>query len=304
MEIGLVTAFLGGVLALLSPCSALLLPAFFAATIGTRLRLLVHGAVFYVGLIVTLVPFGMGIGALGALLIDHRDLIINVTAVVLVVLGILLALGIGFDLSRAMPGANRLQARAGASSGLLRTFLFGAAGGVAGFCTGPILGAVLTLSLGRGGAWFGGLMLAVYAAGMVVPLLVLAVLWTRLGERGRSALRGRTVTIAGRELHTTSLVTGVIIATVGVLFWWTNGFIDLPSPVPTSVTSWLQERSGVLAGPWTDVLAIVAVAAVILVVWARRRASGSAVSPAARADAADPDAPDAAARSERRPHQR
>src|SRR5690606_16433055 len=45
MDVGLVTAFLGGALALLSPCAALLMPAFFASTAGSGPRLLAHGAV-------------------------------------------------------------------------------------------------------------------------------------------------------------------------------------------------------------------------------------------------------------------
>ncbi len=56
MDIGLVTAFLGGMLAILSPCGALLLPAFFASTVGAGPRLLLHGSIFYLGLLLVLVP--------------------------------------------------------------------------------------------------------------------------------------------------------------------------------------------------------------------------------------------------------
>lgn len=56
MEIGLLAALLGGALALLSPCGALLLPAFFAATVGSRGTLLAHAAVFYLGMALLLVP--------------------------------------------------------------------------------------------------------------------------------------------------------------------------------------------------------------------------------------------------------
>jgi len=48
--IGYLAAFLGGVLTLLSPCSALLLPAFFAYAFASRSRLLGRTAVFYAGL--------------------------------------------------------------------------------------------------------------------------------------------------------------------------------------------------------------------------------------------------------------
>ena len=40
-----------------------------------------------------------------------------------------------------------------------------------------------------------GTLLAVYGAGMVVPLLLLAALWGRIGVRTRALLRGRTFTV-------------------------------------------------------------------------------------------------------------
>ncbi|GAB2563988.1 cytochrome c biogenesis CcdA family protein [Leucobacter ruminantium] len=270
MQIGFLTAFLGGILALLSPCSALLLPAFLASTVGAKLKLLAHGAVFYLGLVVTLVPFGLGIGALGSLLMDHRGIVIAITSIVLVVLGALQALGFGFDLSRILPGAAKTQQTAHKRTGLLRTFLLGAVGGVAGFCAGPILGAVLTLAMGRGNTWEAGALLAVYGAGMVVPLVLIAALWERLGPRGQRLLRGRTITILGRSLHTTSLVTGLLIVAVGLLFWFTNGLVAMPSLVPTSVQAWMQEQGAILANPVFDIVAVIAVAAVALTVWSIR----------------------------------
>ncbi len=270
MQVGFLTAFLGGILALLSPCSALLLPAFFASTVGSKLKLLAHGAVFYLGLVVTLVPFGLGIGALGSLLMDHRGIVIAITSIVLVVLGVLQALGFGFDLSRILPGAAKTQQAAHKRTGLVRTFLLGAVGGVAGFCAGPILGAVLTLAMGRGNTWEAGALLAVYGAGMVVPLVLIAALWERLGTRGQRLLRGRTITILGPQLHTTSLVTGLLIVAVGLLFWFTNGLVAMPSLVPTSVQAWMQEQGAILANPVFDIVAVIALAAVALAVWAVR----------------------------------
>lgn len=275
MEVGLVSAFLGGMLALLSPCSALLLPAFFASTVGTRLKLAVHGGVFYVGLLITLVPFGLGMGALGSFFMEQRGLVIAVTSVVLVVLGILQAVGIGFDLSRVLPGATKLQEAASTRKGFLRTLLLGAVSGVAGFCAGPLLGAILTLGMGQGSATKAGLLLAVYGAGMVVPLMLIAALWHKLGTRGQRMLRGRAITVFGRQFHTTSLITGLLIVGVGLLFWFTNGLVSMPSLVPTSVQAWAQEQGAVFSSPVFDVLAIIAVAAIAIVVWVvnhRRRA--------------------------------
>lgn len=279
MDIGFITAFVGGMLALLSPCSALLLPAFFAATVGSKLQLLVHGAVFYLGLVVTLVPFGLGVGALGSLFIEQRGLVIGVTSLVLVLLGAAQVLGLGFDMSRVIPGASGLQRRANARSGFVRTLLLGAVSGVAGFCAGPILGAVLTLALGQGSPWAAGGLLAVYGAGMVVPLIVIAALWSRLGARGQRLLRGRAITVWGRQYHTTSVITGLLIIGVGLLFWFTNGLVSMPALVPTSVQAWLQGQAGVLSNPVVEVLGIAALAVLALAVWwtvARRRARAAA----------------------------
>ncbi|HHU10629.1 MAG TPA: cytochrome c biogenesis protein CcdA [Intrasporangiaceae bacterium] len=267
MEIGLLTAFLGGVLALLSPCGALLLPAFFATAFSTRARLLLHATVFYAGLAATLVPLGLGLGALGSLFIEHRDVIIGGTAVVLVALGLAQALGFGFDLARVLPGADRVRQESAARSGLLSTLLLGAASGVAGFCAGPILGAVLTLAMVSGDSVQAGLLLAVYGAGMVVPLTAIAAGWERLGDRGRARLRGRGFVLLGRELHTTSVVTGVLIAVVAVLFWRTNGFLTMPSLLPTTTQAWLQARLSMLSGPLVDILAIGLAVAVALSIW-------------------------------------
>ncbi|WP_293698158.1 cytochrome c biogenesis CcdA family protein [uncultured Agrococcus sp.] len=279
MEIGLITAFLGGALALLSPCSALLLPAFFASTVGARLGLLAHGGVFYLGLVITLVPFGLGIGALGTLVMTERGLVIAITSLLLVGFGIAQTLGLGFDLSRVIPGASKLQGRASAGKGFVRTLLLGAAGGIAGFCAGPILGAILSLALAQGNPWSAGGLLAVYGAGMVVPLMIIAALWQRLGSRGRGILRGRAFTVLGRQLHTTSVITGLMIITVGVLFWTTNGLVSLPSLVPTDVLMRFQERSALLVNPLFDLIVIVVLPVAGIAAWmvARRRRSTAAI---------------------------
>lgn len=271
MDIGLLAAFAGGTLALLSPCAALLMPAFFASTIGTGPKLLLHGAVFYLGLLIVLVPLGIGAGALGALFVTQRQAIVLIASLVLIVLGAAQALGFGFDPSRVLPPGADLHTRAASTTGLVKTVLLGAASGIAGFCAGPILGAVLTLAAARSDTLAAGFLLAVYGAGMVLPLLLIAALWQRLGARGRRLLRGRTFTVLGRELHTTSAITGLLIMGVGILFWTTNGLVGAPELVPLDAQAWLQERASMLANPILDILAVLGIAAIVLLLWARHR---------------------------------
>ena len=54
-----IAAFAGGLLSLLAPCSALLLPAFFAYSFANRTALLRGSAVFLLGLCAVLLPLGL-----------------------------------------------------------------------------------------------------------------------------------------------------------------------------------------------------------------------------------------------------
>ena len=190
---------------------------------------------------------------------------------ILVIFGLLQIFGVGFDPAKMLPGGQVLQQRASSSVGLVKTFLLGAASGVAGLCAGPILGAVLTLAAAQGNLFTAGTLLAVYGAGMVVPLLIIAALWGRIGDRGRRVLRGRSFTVFGREFHTTSVFTGVLIIIVGIVFWATNGLVDMPSLLPTSVSAWLQGQTSILANGLVDLAAILAIGVIALLIWWRTR---------------------------------
>ena len=187
LDIGYFAAFAGGVLALLSPCSALLLPSFLAYAVASRTGLVARTALFGLGLAAMLVPLGAGAGALAGLVTTHRELLIAVVGWVVVALGVVQILGGGWSLRPAARVQQRMAARGTAVS----TVGLGAAYGLAGFCSGPVLGAVLSVAAAGGQVLRGAALLAVYAVGMTVPLFVLALLWQRFDLGRRRWLRGR-----------------------------------------------------------------------------------------------------------------
>ena len=277
--IGYLGAFAGGMLALLSPCSALLLPSFFAyAFAGTAplTRLLGRTLLFYLGLAAVLVPLGMGSAQASTLVYGHQATLTTVTGFVLIGFGLVQILGGGFTI----PGIGRLQARIRGTSPL-SVLALGATSGLAGFCAGPVLGAVLTVAAGSGQPARGAALLAVYAAGMAAPLFALAALWDRLGTGGRRRLRGRGMRVGPLRLHTTSVISGLIFTGLGVVFLRYHGTAGLTGLLsPPGLAGWdnrLQETVTVIQAHVPDLALIAAAALAVIVVaaWRLRRASRS-----------------------------
>jgi len=224
-EIGYLAAFLGGVLTLLSPCGALLLPSFFAYAFDRPGVLLARTGVFYAGLAAVMVPLGTGAAVASRLLLQHQDRLIVGAGWLLVVLGLLTAFGLGRRLPSLTSGA---QSRVAGGTSPAAVFGLGAVYGVAGSCAGPILGAVLTIAALDGRPAHGAALLAVYALGMAAPLFLLAGTWERFELSRRGWLRGRTLHLGRVELHTTSLVTGALFAAIGAWLIASGGVLSLP----------------------------------------------------------------------------
>ncbi len=274
-DVSVLAALAAGVLALLSPCSALLLPSFFAYAFANRRALVARTLVFYLGLVLTLVPLGTGASAASSLFYGHRPLLVAVAGWTIIGLGVLQLLGRGF----AVPGVHRLQALVSSRTddGWLSTLLLGAVYGLAGFCSGPVLGAILTVAATQDSPWQGGLLLAVYALGMAAPLLLLAAVWDRFDLGSRRWLRGRMLRLGPVRVHTTSLVAGLLFIGVGVVFLRYDGtagltgslglgdLTDVEYAAQQAVTQWAAHVPG-----WAVPLAVLVVAAAVA--WRRRNA--------------------------------
>ncbi|MFD7444364.1 cytochrome c biogenesis CcdA family protein [Streptomyces sp. NPDC059909] len=270
-DIGYLAAFLGGLLALLSPCSALLLPAFFAYSIDAAARLVARTGIFYAGLATTLVPLGAAGSYAGRLFYGHRDLLVTAGGWLIIALGLAQIAGLGFASRRLAEVSGRIRPTTAVS-----VYALGMVYGLAGFCAGPILGSVLTVAALSGSPAYGGLLLAVYALGMAVPLFALALLWERYDLGARPWLRGRTVRVAGRfELHTTSALSGLFFITLGTLFLAFDGTTALPGLLSADASFAAEEWAAGLGRAVPDpalLILVVAVTAIGLAVrgWRRR----------------------------------
>ncbi|MEU8526494.1 cytochrome c biogenesis CcdA family protein [Streptomyces sp. NPDC048629] len=257
-DIGYLAALLGGLLALLSPCSALLLPAFFAYSIDSPGRLLARTGIFYAGLATTLVPLGAAGSFAGRLFYGHRDLLVTAGGWLIIGLGLLQILGLGFASRRIAEVSGRIR-----PTTALSVYALGLVYGLAGFCAGPILGSVLTVAALSGSPAYGGLLLAVYALGMAVPLFVLALLWERYDLGRRRWLRGRPIRLGRFELHSTSLLSGLFFVVLGTLFLVFDGTTALPGLLSVDDSFAVEQRVAAVGRTVPDWALLVGLVAVV-----------------------------------------
>ena len=265
-DVGYVAALAGGVLALLSPCGALLLPSFFAYAFDRPGTLLARTAVFYAGLVTTLVPLGISASAATRFVRSNQEAVVTIAGVVIVALGVVTAFGGGFVLAGRR--TRERGATAGTSSGSV--YVLGLAYGLTGFCTGPILGSILVLAAVGGQPLRGGLLLAVYALGMVLPLVVLSLVWGRLGERANRWLRGRHVRVGRIRFHSTSLVSGLLLVVVGLVMLIGGGAIVESSMLAVAgarAEEWATDLGSVISDELLAISALLAAGVWLVVRW-------------------------------------
>ncbi len=291
-DTGYLVALLGGLLTLLSPCSALLLPAFFAYSFTTPSRLVGRTALFYAGLCTTLVPLGAAGSFASRLFYGHRDLLVTVGGWTVIAFGVAQILGLGFGSRRLQQASAALRPRSAVS-----TWALGAVYGLAGFCAGPVLGGILTVAALDGDPVYGSTLLAVYALGMALPLFALALLWDRFDLGHRRWLRGRSIRVGRFELHTTTALGGGMFVVLGALFLLFDGTSALPSLLDVDTDYALEEnlsRLGVTVSDRVFLLTAAAVAAAAAAVVLVR-------STCSRRDCGGPQSAD---RSPKDPHRR
>ena len=267
MELGFAGAFLGGVLTLLSPCSVLLLPAFFSYAFGSPTRIAGRTGVFYLGLITTLVPLGVLAGTLGVFINTHRNAFVVWASVLVMIFGLIQLLGV------PLPFLSRSAAGEGTTT--LSVYLLGTVYGIAGVCAGPLLGATLTVAALSSSTLYGGLIMAIFAAGMTLPLLVIALIWTSVPAI-RTILKPRELVIGRWRNAWTNVIGGLLMIGMGVLLIVTQGTAGIPSILGADDQAAIEERALQASAGVSDLVAIVVAVVILggvaaLLTWRTRR---------------------------------
>lgn len=199
----LFAAFVAGAVALFAPCCIVFMfPAYLASAVrNRRWRLVPLTLVFGAGIAVVLVPVTLGIGLLTRSLLQFHGPIYLVGGLLLLGLAVISAMGVSWALPmlRNSPDIQRTD-----SGGV---FALGVFSGAASACCAPVLAGVLTMSAVAPSLAQGVAIGLTYVFGMVFPLLVMTVVWDRMGLADRPVFRGREVqwSLAGRTFTTNSI---------------------------------------------------------------------------------------------------
>jgi cytochrome c biogenesis protein CcdA len=270
-------AFLGGTLSLLAPCSALLLPSFFAYAFTTRTQLFGRTLLFLAGLGTIFVPLGLGVSLVTALLIDARQTTILVAGLLMIGFGLLELFGGGFSF---LPSGLAGRFQGGRSTAAV--YATGLLYGLSGFCAGPLLGAVLTVAAVSASPILAAGLLLTYALGTAAPLFLLAWLWDRYQLGQQRWLRGRALRLGPLTVHSTNLVASLLFITLGLSFIVFEGSSGLSAVYADlgldergfRAQLWVVETIDQLPPAVWGIALIVALVGLTIVYWARRRRPG------------------------------
>lgn len=285
-------AFLGGVLALLSPCTGVVLPAFFAYSFRSKGRLLRQTYIFFLGLALVFVPLGFASSALATLLVDYADVVYLAGGLLLIGLGVTTLFGLdlgalwyrvtGRDLSSV--GQGLVQ---GETDDTGRSLMLGVVFGLTtSSCTAPIVGAMAALTVSAGLSSLHAMILfVVFALGIATPLFVLAAAFERYDLGSSKLLRARPwiVRLGSRKLELLPhhVVTGVLLVLLGVVFVATRGTTELVQVferwgATDLYIRWTESARGVFDGwpAWASIGLTIAALGLLFVAlrrWARPR---------------------------------
>jgi cytochrome c-type biogenesis protein len=212
----LTASFLGGVVALLAPCCvSVVLPAYLATGFRRRTGILAATLVFAVGVGTVIMPIGLGASTVAAAVAGHHLVVFSVGGTAMLIGGA--AVVAGWEPRLPMPRGHSPTGRPGVAS----VYGLGLFSGAASACCAPVLAGVVVLA-GASPSFPAALAISgAYVAGVVAPLLALALVWEARDWGSSRWLHGRAVTIRigglRRRLALGTLASGLLLIVMGVL---------------------------------------------------------------------------------------
>ena len=221
--VGIFAALAAGVVSFLSPCVLPLVPGYLSAVTGVSAaelddanwrRVLGPSLLFVASFSTIFVLLGLTATGLGSFLSKNKQLLTNISGILIIAMGVLFVASLFVTRLNREWHVDALLERAGKGGPIVA----GAAFAIAWTpCIGPTLGAILSAAAVSGSAARGGLLLAVYSAGLAIPFVLTALAFSRMTT---------AFTVVKRHYQAIVAFGGVVLIAMGILIL-TGGFVQL-----------------------------------------------------------------------------
>ncbi len=168
LPFGPFTVFVAGILSVISPCILPLIPPILAYSADSSKY---RPVAIVIGLSISFIAMGILSSAFGSLLAGYIDYLRIAASLIILVLGISLLV----ENLHLFSIFSRIPCSITEKEGVSGALILGISLGILWIpCTGPVLGAVLTMVAVEGNIIYGTTILAVYSLGFAIPVLVIA----------------------------------------------------------------------------------------------------------------------------------
>lgn len=231
-NIGYFAAFMAGVGSFLTPCVLPLIPSYITYITGlsfaelkeehpsraVRRKAAIHSLLFIAGFTTVFMAIAASFSFLGGFFQGNAAVIRKIGGILVIIFGIQVA---GLVHIGRLLGEKRIRIHH-KPAGYLGTFIVGLAFAVGWTpCTGPILGAILTVATTEGKVWYGMSLLLSYSLGLGTPFFL-----SSISLSSFLALFNRFK----KFIRLFEIATGILLIIVGILIF-TNYHMELPSLV-------------------------------------------------------------------------
>lgn len=215
-----VIAFVGGALYFLSPCTAVILPGYFAYTFQENVKMLKASVLYALGLSIVYIPLGLGVTTVTKLLAPSATFIGIIIGVSFIGFGFTTLFGKYITVPLLDKLKNRLQLthQGKHTTPLFLGFLTGLGSTP---CAGPILGAILTMAATTQNIYLGAFLMFLYVIGIFTPLVLFS-FFLKKNTVVKNLLIGKVFTFTFNEkkykFQSTQLISGSLFLILGIFF--------------------------------------------------------------------------------------
>jgi cytochrome c-type biogenesis protein len=219
LEIGLLSAFIAGLLAFISPCILPLVPVYISLMsnraiyrsdnikISERLYLFLNSIFFVLGFSVVFIILGSTATIIGRALQDYSSIIARIGGVILIIFGLQYT---GLFRIRFLNLEKRFNMPSSLKTGYLGSFTIGV---IFSFgwvpCVGMILSGILLLASQLDTLLQGIILLTVFSLGLGIPFILASVF---------ISFFSKFLKRINRHLNVVSIVSGIFLVALGIIF--------------------------------------------------------------------------------------